>query len=466
MHLRRTLPVLLAASAASFLTTLTGDASAATRQVGPGKTYASPCAAIAAAQPGDVIEVAAGSYDGDTCAWSTDNLTVRGVGGRAKIDAGKDPAKITQGKGIFVITAANATLESLELAGATAGSKNGAGVRHQGKNLTVRDCYFHDNEDGILGAPAVPGTGEVLVETTELANNGQGDGQSHNLYFGDYAKLTLRASYSHGARVGHLLKSRALENDILYNRLTDESGTTASYEINLPDGGLSFVIGNLIEQSATTENPAIIDYASEGRNPDLHLFVINNTIVNTKGSGTFVQTSISDPPAVLTNNIFAGGGAASNQASAVLTTNLLTDPGLVGVAAFDYHLAAGSAAIDQGTDPGSYAGHLLVPGEHYEHPRSTKPRPTVGRIDIGAYEFGEAPAGADGGPTGGDAGGTNGSDAGGGADAGDDLGETAAAVDTGCGCRVMSTRGAGTAGGALALGLAAAASLVRRRRRR
>jgi hypothetical protein len=55
-------------------------AEAATLQVGPGKTYAKPCAAIAMAKAGDVIEVdAAGSYAGDTCAWSTDNLTVRGV---------------------------------------------------------------------------------------------------------------------------------------------------------------------------------------------------------------------------------------------------------------------------------------------------------------------------------------------------------------------------------------------------
>ncbi|HEY8039735.1 MAG TPA: hypothetical protein VIF15_08080, partial [Polyangiaceae bacterium] len=59
---------------------LATSAEAATLQVGPGKTYAKPCAAIAAAQPGDTIEVDAGSYDGDTCAWSTDNLTVKAVG--------------------------------------------------------------------------------------------------------------------------------------------------------------------------------------------------------------------------------------------------------------------------------------------------------------------------------------------------------------------------------------------------
>src|SRR5512138_3561877 len=86
-----------------------------TLTVGPGKTYAKPCAAIAVAQAGDVIEVdSSGNYDGDTCAWSTDNLTVRGVGGgRAKIDlTNVTPA---QQKGIFTISAPNATIENFEL---------------------------------------------------------------------------------------------------------------------------------------------------------------------------------------------------------------------------------------------------------------------------------------------------------------------------------------------------------------
>ena len=100
------------------------SALAATLSVGPGKTYAKPCAAIAVAQPGDVIEVdASGNYDGDTCAWSTDNLTVRGVGGRAKIDlTGVTPA---QQKGIFTITAPNATIENFELSGAAISRERG-----------------------------------------------------------------------------------------------------------------------------------------------------------------------------------------------------------------------------------------------------------------------------------------------------------------------------------------------------
>src|SRR5256885_3276169 len=173
MRIHWVLPMLLVPTTA-FAGTLT---------VGPGKTYPKPCAAIAAAQPGDVIEVDAGSYDGDTCAWATDNLTVRGVNGRAKIDlTGVTPA---QQKGIFTISAANATVENFELSGAAisqAAGNNGAGIRHQGLNLTVRNCFFHDNQDGILGSPSTAGQGTVLIERSEFAHNGAGDGFSHNMY--------------------------------------------------------------------------------------------------------------------------------------------------------------------------------------------------------------------------------------------------------------------------------------------
>jgi hypothetical protein len=79
-------------------------ATAATLSVGPSGTYGTPCQAIAAASAGDLIEVdATGNYAGDTCAWSTDNLTIRGVNGRPMMDG--TGASMSEQKGIFVIHA-------------------------------------------------------------------------------------------------------------------------------------------------------------------------------------------------------------------------------------------------------------------------------------------------------------------------------------------------------------------------
>ena len=425
---------------------LGATANAATLQVGPGKPYAKPCDAIAVAQPGDTIEVDAGSYDGDHCAIATDNLTIRGVGGRASINAGGDVNNVAGNKGIFAVSAPNLTVENFEFAGAVSTDANGAGIRHQGTNLTVRNCFFHDNQDGILGAPPTDGTGEVLIEGSEFANNGAGDGQSHNMYLNHYRKFTIQFSYTHGAKVGHLIKSRAQENHIQYNRITDESGTTASYEIDLPNGGSSYVIGNLVEQSATTQNPTVLEFALEGAvNPDQHLFVASNTFVNDLDHGTFITVAAGSPPAVIANNIFVGPGTITSQANATLTTNFSTgDPKLVDPATFDYHLMSGSPCIDAGT----MMDASLTPVFQYVHPLGSQPRQVVGaQIDIGAYEFGVlAPPDGGGGTPDGASGSPDGSTSGG------------ASTDGGCGCSVGGR--APDAPWLLLLGLVA----VRRRR--
>jgi hypothetical protein len=379
MNLRRWSLVALATSLSAFAT-------AATLQVGPGQTYARPCAAIAAASANDTIQIdASGSYAGDVCAWSTNGLSILGVNGRPHIDAA---GQSSQGKAIWVIAGNDTTVDNIEFSGCHVADKNGAGIRQEGKNLTLRNSYFHDNEDGILTTDYAGST--ILIEYSEFAHNGAGDGQSHNLYINHVGTLVFQYNWSHDAVVGHLLKTRALNNFILYNRLTGEAGGTESYEASMPSGGTSFVIGNLIEQPTTTQNPAMLDYLSEPgtANPDNRLFVVNNTFVNDLGHGTFLQIgATTSMPVVATNNIFFGGGTLSSQASTVFSHNYSgTNPMFVDAATFNYQLLPGSPAIDAGIDPGSGAGQSLVPTDEYVHPTSGMPRPIVGPIDIGAYE--------------------------------------------------------------------------------
>lgn len=360
----------------------------ATLQVGPGQAYATPCAAVAAAADGDTILIdAAGNYDGDVCAWQKNGLTLRGVNGRPHIDAAGLDA---QGKAIWVIGGDDTTVDNIELSGCRVPDHNGAGIRQEGTNLTVRHASFHHNEMGILTGADPAST--ITIEYSEFANNGYGDGYSHNVYIGHIGHLIFRYNWSRASLTGHLLKSRAARNDILYNRLTGEAGGTESYELTLPNGGLTFVIGNLIEQPATSPNSAMLDYLSEGfgQNTDDRLFVVNNTFVNDKHSGTFLAIrSATVTPAVVRNNIFWGGGTVSQQASAILDHNytgsdaLFTDP-----AHYDYRLLpSASAVIDAGTAPGSGAGESLTPTGIYVHPAAGAPRAQVGPIDLGAWEW-------------------------------------------------------------------------------
>ena len=477
-----------AALAAVSVALCASSAFAATLSVGPGKTYAKPCDANKAAKDGDTVEIdAAGSYAGDVCQWNQNNLTLKGVNGRPKIDA--TGASISNGKGIWVLFGETTTVENIEFAGASVPDANGAGIRHQGLNLTVRGCYFHDNQNGILGGPlkggqGADGQGEVLIERSEFEHNGAGDGQSHNMYLNHYAKFTLQYSYSHSSNVGHLVKSRAVESHILYNRLSDDESTNVSYEVNLPDGGKAYVIGNLIEQASDPngqQNGAIIDFASESVQAVSHLFVVNNTVVNNREKGgTFVQIKGEvNTPAVLRNNIFSGKGTLCSQASAVLDHNFsMGDAKLMDAASHDYHLLAGSPCVEAGADPGMGDGQSLAPGFQYVHPASFEKRTTVGVIDIGAYELGGGSSGSGGGAgvgggaatstTGGSGGSastgaTTGSGGGGGGGNGEGGGVDGTKGESGtCGCSVVGDDSDGRGAAAF---LVLAAALASRRRR-
>lgn len=349
-------------------------------RVGPGRPFATPSAAAAAAEDGDVIEIDAGTYSGDVASWSQNGLTLRGVGGRAHLSADGVNA---EGKGIWVIKGNNTRVENIEFSGATVPDQNGAGIRQEGAGLVVCNSYFHDNENGILG-----GGGDVLVEYSEFANNGYGDGYSHNMYISNTARFTLRYSYSHHAKIGHNVKTRAKENFILYNRIMDEQTGTSSYAIDIPDCGPSYIIGNLIQQGPAADNSVVVAYGAEAcGNPGKELYAVNNTIVNDRSAGGTFFFIRGGTTARIVNNILSGNGS-SVDGPATLDHNLVSNsPGLVDIVNFDYHLTASSPARDAGTDPGSANGFSLAPVSEYVHKSNQQPRSTIGVIDIGAYEY-------------------------------------------------------------------------------
>jgi uncharacterized RmlC-like cupin family protein len=371
-----------------------GSASAATLSVGPGKAFSAPCAAIAAARDGDTIEIEGGAtYKGDACKIARNSLTIRGVNGRPQIDAA---GKENGGKGTWVVSGNDIVVDNVEMVGAKVADQNGAALRLEGTNFTLRHSFLHDNENGILSGHNE--NSDILIEYTEFGHNGYGDGQTHNLYIGKVKSLTFRYNYSHDANVGHNLKSRAMTNTIVYNRFSStnpgEKGSTASgqpsYEIDLPNAGTSYVIGNVIRQPAANQNPAIVAYGEEGAtNPGRDLYFVNNTVVNDFAGGTFLFVSGKvSTPALIQNNIFVGSGTLSSQSSAILKNNyraFATD--IVDSSTGSLRRFASALVIGAGTDPGkSASGVPLAPTGQYKDVASGEERPVAGALDLGAYE--------------------------------------------------------------------------------
>lgn len=258
-----------------------GALHAATLRVGPGEAYTSIGQAARAARSGDVVEVLAGEYRRDVAVWTQHNLLVRAVGGRVRLLADGAHA---EGKGIWVVRGGDIRIEGFDFQGARVPHRNGAGIRFETGRLQVVDCSFIDNENGILTASNAQA--QLLIDRSLFRANGAGDGQSHNLYVGAIARLSLTNSQSSDARVGHLVKSRAAVNEIHRNDLVDGNPGSASYELELPNGGVANITENLIRQAPATGNSTMVSYGAEGWRWARNVLVMhNNTLVDDRPSG-------------------------------------------------------------------------------------------------------------------------------------------------------------------------------------
>ena len=277
-------------------------------RVGPGEQYARPSDAARAAKEGDVIEIAAGVYAGDTVC-TTKSLTFRGIGGRAHFQAVPVPGKSWMeetggqgpgctGKGFLVLKGANYTVENLEFSGAVSSSQNGAGIRleHSG-TVTIRNSYFHHNQNGVLGGK--PGA-EVVIEDSEFAFNGKGDGLTHNIYVSNIAKLVVRNIKSHHAKKGHLLKTRSRETHVIASQFYDGEDGNSSFQLDI-SGGVAHVLGNHIQKGPLSANAYTVLNYYTSRDPQgpHELYVQGNTFISYHPiRGAFVRVRAGEADAV------------------------------------------------------------------------------------------------------------------------------------------------------------------------
>lgn len=256
-------------------------------QVGPQKNIKTIAACAGIARAGAIILVDSGDYIADVAVWQQDDITIRAVGGRVRLLA---QGAAAEGKGIWVVRANRMRVEGFDFEGTAVPSRNGAGIRLETGSLRVDNCRFRYNEMGLL-TNNDPNT-VLEVCGSEFAYNQRPDGHNHNLYAGQIARLTVVDSYFHHAHMGHLLKSRAALSHIINSRLIDGADGTASYELEFPNGGMAFVVGNTIAQSTLTENPHMISFGAEGYKwPRNALYLANNTLVNPLSSGVFLKVA-------------------------------------------------------------------------------------------------------------------------------------------------------------------------------
>ncbi len=234
-------------------------AAARTLEVGPGKPYAQPSQAAAAAQDGDRILIADGEYF-DCATLPQNNLTIEGASEAGAVITDK----ACGGKASLVIQGANVTVRTLTLTRVRVPDGNGAGIRAEGKGLTVDHVRFVNNQEGIL-AGDIPG-GTIVVRGSEFTRNGSCEHNcAHGIYVGNIALLQVEGSTFRDTREAHDIKSRAARTEVVGNDIADGPDGTASYEVDIPNGGSVVVTGNQIEKGPKAGNhTAIVMIGEEG----------------------------------------------------------------------------------------------------------------------------------------------------------------------------------------------------------
>jgi hypothetical protein len=364
---------------------LSATVSAATLSVGPGKQYAEPCAAIIAAAYGDTIEIdAVGNYAGKSCYINKNQLTIRGVNGRPKINAA--------GMNILWYVEADRTvIENVEIFGAAYHAIH-MGTHHF--DMTIRGVYLHNNGAAIFIDPLMIGRedeSKIVIENSEFGDNGGGGNADVTVNEG--YNLIFQGNYSHDPNQMHL-DSWANKNTILYNRFTKSNGRNSPWpEIRLFNLGNAYVIGNVIQMPAGKGDSTMLSYGlhAAGWDTSANLYVVNNTFLNDDSSGgNFIRIHAGHNAALVQNNMFIGTGTAIHQSGGPSAIDKNNYKGLIAPvvdrANFDLH-PVGPVVVNAGSFPGhSLSGFDLTPLVQYKHVAGLELRPYTGALSIGAYE--------------------------------------------------------------------------------
>jgi len=331
--------------------------------------------ALQRAQDGDTVELLPGEYKGGLVLENR-RLTLRGAPGQAPLIKGD--GKPAASKALWIVRGGQVTLRNLEFRGARGADGSGAGVRQEGGDLVLDHCTFYDNEHGLLATNDDKATLTIEASAFGLAPKVVG-GLHHLLNVGRIARLSITGSRFQQGFEGHLIKTRARENLIAYNFIHDGQRGGASYEIDIANGGLATILGNVIGQGADSQNRVMLAYATEDRAWDRNkLVVAHNTFVNYGWVPAWTLRVLRehlppDTPVLGINNLIVGGGVFGWGALGEFAGNRHATRGMLRDAeTYAFELPPGSLWRDSGVDPRNMAGQDLSPKAEFEWPVGTK----------------------------------------------------------------------------------------------
>ncbi|MHC4714186.1 MAG: putative Ig domain-containing protein, partial [Planctomycetota bacterium] len=305
-----------------------------------------------------------------------------------------------------------------------------------GKNITIRNCHFHDCGNGIFTYTADDGadawTESWLIEGNYVHDCGNaGRIYEHTSYTETY-KITFQYNhygpprgYSSGSH-GNGLKDRSAGTVIRFNWLeggnrildlvdAEDSGTLAAK----PEYEKTYIYGNVMIEFDDPGNRQVVHFGHDAYMfPREKGYFYNNTLVSYRSGYTtlFMQnggassvmdcrnnivyvtaagnnleiSNDSDGDVDIRNNWFktgyrlvgGSGGTVNDYGGHVVGSS----PGFVNEGGEDFHLAESSLCRDAGTTLHADCSSYPVDMQYVKHLES-EARPNDGTLDIGSFEY-------------------------------------------------------------------------------
>ena len=283
----------------------------ATLTVGWNGQYATIAAAVAAAQNGDTVSVAAGTYANDVATVRT-NISLVASGGQVVLLGTNALAP----GGALLTVAANLTITGFVFAGAHSADGSAAGLLQTAGALTVRNSLFTGNQAGLVSTAG--STATVSVQGSEFAGNGNGS-STGNIAVSAIQSLSIANSYIHDAAGGDEVRSLAHGTTVTGSRIEDNAAAAAT-ALDLPNGGTVSVQNSVLQKGANSTAAAIIRFGGGTAYAGGSLSVGGNTAVADKAGALLVQNSAPATAAVNANQLW-GFPHGATSGLAVLTSN-------------------------------------------------------------------------------------------------------------------------------------------------
>lgn len=215
-------------------------------------------------------------------------------------------------KAAFVLRGQGSVVDGLVFRKMAVGDGNGAGIRSEVGDLTVRNSMFLDSQEGILGGQ--PNGQRITIDHSSFAGLGQCEltpSCSHAIYLANQGSVTITHSRFERGTGGHYVKLRVPNVRIEDNSFDDTRGHKTNYMIDLPEGSRGLIAHNTFVQGPDKENHSgLVVVAAEAKTyRSGGLRIEDNDASLAKGAPTnpaFVANMSGEQLAVGANRLGAG----------------------------------------------------------------------------------------------------------------------------------------------------------------